>query len=259
MVYNIRYMSQNMLQKTPDMTVDQPNGAVWPVFYDFSTPGDLVVLTGAGQELYGDPERWERTSRLIHRYKIAEMGDTALQGSDPEIRQKLGQGQQATVYSMGPYAVREEAATKGDWAAIGELEGMALINELIEHGMPRWLHVPLHYAIHVDPLAQKTYTLMDKIDSGLTLEDIINYPEVPEERKTLVASELGDEVGAAQAVVPDLFDRAHDFLAEAIEANGKDTEEVLNDWEPRNVLVERLPYPIAGENYSLHVIDQHKR
>jgi hypothetical protein len=84
----------------PDFTVDQEHGARWSVFSHPNSDEGFTILTSAGAELLQSPEDGSIRS-LIHRYRAAEVGSIALLGEDQGIRQELGQGKQATVYSMG--------------------------------------------------------------------------------------------------------------------------------------------------------------
>lgn len=245
--------------RDPDFTVDQPDGAVWAVYEDPTDIRRYSILTSSGQEqFHGDGLGPLRS--LIHQYRAAEVGSIALLGESPGIRKELGRGQEAIVYAMGPYAVREEPGIKGVYAALGELERMDAINGIIEGGTPRWLNLPKHYALHSDPERLKTYTLMDRVNGGLTAADIIDYPEIEPHRAALVEAELGGDAGIeeAKARVPVLYDRAHVILSDAITEAGKIPDHYLTDWKPRNVIVERFKTPIANEKYNLNVIDQYR-
>lgn len=243
----------------PSFHVEQPDSAKWAVYEDPEDIRRFTIVTSAGNELLQGQDR-ELLRSLVHQYRAAEIGSIALLGENPDIRRELGRGQEAIVYSMGPYAVREERSMKGVYVALGELGRMDAINTVIDEGVPRWLNLPAHYALHSDPVQQKTYTLMDRVDGGLTVEDIQAYPELPEPKKVLVERELGDNTGIreAQERVPELYDEAHDILSSSIKASGQDPEKFLTDWKPRNVVVERLKTPVAGSKYSLNVIDQYR-
>lgn len=246
--------------KKPSLSIDQPDGAQWAVFENPKDNREFTILTSAGQELLRG-ERRDELRGLIHSYQAHELGSSALLGADPEMRRELGRGQEATVYSMGPYAVREQIGIADVYHALSELTRMDEINSVIEHGLPRWLNLPSHYALHSKPdrAEPKTYTLMDRIDSGITAEDIILYPDIDPERAARLEGILGPAgIAEAKEHIPSLYEQAYEHLAGAIEASGKDPAKLLTDWEPRNVLVEKLGTPIAGSGYSLSVIDQYR-
>jgi len=246
--------------RDPNFTVEQADGAKWAVFENAHDNREYTILTSAGQELLQGQDSGELRS-LIQRYRAVELGGLALLGDDPNIRQELGRGREAIVYSMGPYAVREKIGIQDVYPALSELQRMDEINSVIELGLPRWLNLPVHYALHSrpDPLEPKTYILMDRIDSGVTVEDIIDYPDIDPTRAARLETYLGASgIEGAKEAIPELYGAAYQALAEAIEAAGKDPAKFLTDWEPRNALVEQLKTPVAGSNYSLSVIDQYR-
>ena len=249
--------------ETPNMTpvaevrmgkfnVEQADGAIWSVYHDKDNPDRYFILTSAGRDrMIHDPEFRD----LIGAYRDAELG---LPDTDPEMRKKLGSGQEATVNKMGNYAVREEEGVKGMYKALGELDRMDALSSLIEGGMPRWLDLPAHYAVYSDPTTNRTYTVMDRINGGLTVEDVESYPELPPERAKVVESELGSDIEGAKTLISDLYVQAYDVLAGAIKKKNQDPARYLTDWKPRNVLVEKVSTPLAGSPFTLDVIDQYR-
>lgn len=238
--------------------VEQEDGARWFVFEDPSDYRRFTILTSAGRERVRSAGGGV-LKNLIDDYRSAELNESnTMEGPKTPTRIFLGKGQEAKVFSMGEYAVRETQGTKGLYVALGELQRMDAINGVIEGGLPRWLNLPSHYALHVDPKRSMTYTLMDRINGGLTVEDVIEYPYIAEDRKVVVEKELGAYTADAQIRVPHLYERAQVALDETIRQAGKRPEHYLTDWVPRNVIVEHLDTPIAGESYCLNVIDQYR-
>lgn len=240
-----------------DYTIDQDSGAVWSVFRDPKSLG-FTIITAAGTELLTKNDNIEE---LIRKYRSVKLGKFALFQKRIEIREVLGQGQEATVYTMGPdLAVRESPGVMSEASAIGHLQRMDSINSVIEHGLPRWLNLPVHYGLRVDTKTNTTYTLMDRIDHGITVEDIANYPnDLSRERAVLVRQEMGNYISDAKKKIPNLYEMAHEVLVQAFEKADKEPENYLTDWKPRNVLVQgHLRTPIAGSSYTLTVIDQYR-
>lgn len=250
-------MSKLKIPTQPSFQVDQEDGARWSIYEDQSDIRRFTILTSSGGELMNGPQK-EQLESLVQQYRAAELGGVALDGTSPDIRQELGRGQEAIVYRLGPYAVREEKSIKGVYVALAELSRMDAINDVIDEGLPRWLNLPAHYILHSDPSTQKTYTLMDRIDGGITVEDIVNYPSIPDAKAEAVQKEVGEHLEDAQEKVPPLYDRAHKILSDAIESKGKSPDKFLTDWHERNVIVERQHTPVAGSNYLLNVIDQYR-
>ena len=138
---------------------------------------------------------------------------------------------------------------------------MNALNVIVEGGLPGWLTIPKHYAVHVDTESGRTYTIMDKINGGLTVADVENYPDpsrMASYRIPIVEAALGGRIDDAKEKVPELFNRAEILLTATIEQAGKKPEDYLVDWAGRNVVVEPLFTPIGGSDYHLAVIDQYQ-
>lgn len=241
----------------PAYTLNEDGDAIWSVLRD---PDSLsfAIITAAGSELLKN--EGETLSLLVRKYRAAKLGRFALFHSNSTIRHELGRGKEAVVYEMGErFAIREEPGITEEHTAISKLERMNSINSLMEHSLPRWLSLPKHYGLLVDDKTQTTYTLMERINGGVTVEDIINYPNLlsPEKIKT-VRNDMGNYIGDAKKKVPLLFEKAYEILSGEIKSKGHEPSHLLTDWKPRNVIVEgHFMSPIAGSNYRLNVIDQY--
>jgi hypothetical protein len=243
----------------------QADGARWQILEDAADPGRFTILTSAGYELLSRDRAMRGTVRgLMEQYRAAELGEVVDLGEPSETRHQLGAGGEAIVYSMGRYAVREEPVRRGFHDSLKGLRRMNALNRIIEGGVPRWLVVPTHYAVHVDPSSGdsgRTYTVMEKIDGGLTVEDIANYPATKRtapHRAKIVEATLGNRVEDAKQKVPELFERAEGVLNAAIRNTGRYPGDLLIDWAPRNAVIEPLHTPIGDSNYRLAVIDQYE-
>jgi len=243
-------------EKLGKFDVEQPDGAVWTTFYDRTRPDDqYLIVTSSGRELFlgekGTSYRGLR--RMFSDYHQDEINDQA-----SAKRKYLGKGQQATVFGMDWLAVREIPGRQGVYRTLGELTSMDELATIVEEGLPRWLKVPHMYACYADPEKQKRYMLMEKVDTGLTIEDVLDYPNVNQHSADRVVGELGrTPTDEDRETLRRLFDRSYHILSTVIKAKGKDPDDYLVDWEPRNVLVESLRTPVASENFSLSIIDQY--
>lgn len=243
----------------PSFTADQEDGARWSVYENPQQVSEYAIVTSSGQELLCGSELAE-VETLVQQYHAVEQGlMDAADAADPAIRQELGRGQEAIVYRMGRFAVREVSGTQDVYHSLGELERMGAINGVIEERLPRWLDLPKQYVLYADPQQQKTYMLMDRIDGGLTVEDIQSYPDLSPVKSALVEREIGHElIEEAQETVSDLYEIAFKILSDEIRNKGKDPDHYLTDWKSRNVVVDRLRTPVAGSRFKLHVIDQYR-
>jgi hypothetical protein len=244
------------LNRAPDLTLEQDSGALWPVYNSREYENGFTIVTSAGSELVD--QRMGEIEGLVQQYRLAEMSDIAPRAQDESsIRSELGRGHEAIVYSMGSFAVREQIGITSFYTAVGQLQRMDAISDVIDHGLPRWLRLPIHYALIVDPSRQKTYTVMEKVNSGITLEDIEKYPHIAPTRRKTVLKSFGNGIMDAKKSIPDLFDKAHLALTEALTDSGKDPSMYLTDWAPKNAIVQPLRTPIARSRYLLSVIDQY--
>lgn len=239
------------------LEVPQDDGAVWTAFYDRENFDDhYLILTSSGRGLLlgENGTTYPELKQLFQDYRTAEEDDTS------DIRRRyLGSGQQATVYGMSWLAVREVAGKQGFYRTLSELQSMDRLAGIVEGGLPRWINVPHMFACYADPATQKRYMLMQKIDTGLTAEDVMYYPDIGDHEASRTIAELG-RIPTKEDVndVKRLFVMARSILDDVLASKGFNPDDILTDWEPRNVIVESLRTPIAGERFSLSIIDQYK-
>ncbi|HMS23295.1 MAG TPA: hypothetical protein PKB09_00625 [Candidatus Saccharibacteria bacterium] len=238
--------------------ITQDDGAVWTAFYDRQQPDDkYLLMTSSGRGLFLGEKgtQFHDLKELFSDYRDAETEGEEFDGR----RNFLGKGQQATVYGMGWLAVREIPGKQGLYRTVSELQSMDELACVVEGGLPRWINVPHMFACYSDPELQKRYMLMQRIDSGLTIEDVVNYPNVDEHAAKRTLAELGREPNDNdKSELIRLFSTARFVIGKVIEERGRAPESMLVDWEHRNVIVEALRTPIAGERFSLSIIDQYK-
>jgi hypothetical protein len=252
------------ISKAPDFTIDQDSGARWSVYFNPDDAG-YSILTGKGMELL--QQDGPKIAELMRLYRFSELSGrmSVLSEMQEEVpvgmRKFLGSGQEASVFRMGDFAVREVGGIKNHYPALGELTRMDAINSAIDHGLPRWLNLPAHYLLQADSETMRMYTIMDRINGGLTAEDIMNYPDFPEGqeyRAQIVEAELGENIGTAKRDIGAVYNKTHEILARALSERGHNPDDFLTDWEPRNVLVQWAHTPIAGSKYVVNVIDQYR-
>lgn len=236
--------------------IEQPDGAVWSMFYDRELPDSrylIVSSTGRGLMLGEEGIGYHGLKGLFSQYRELER-----QGNTNDFRDFLGCGQQANVYGMGSdFAVREVQGNPAVYSTLRELGNMDRLATVVEGGVPHWIRVPSFYACFSDTDTQKRYTLMQRIDSGLTVEDVLEYPDLPDYAKERVHKELKHEpTDEDKEEISRLYELAGTILDKVISSKGHRTEDYLVDWKPRNVIIEPLRTPIAGERFSMTVIDQ---
>lgn len=238
------------------MNYTQDDGAIWTAFSDNNNPDKrFFIVTSSGKELFlGNKDLpYKALKRMFGQYRDAEITK-----DDSIVREFLGEGAQAQVYGLGPrLAVRETPGNLPFYKTLGSISRMDRLATVVENGVPRWINVPHTYAIYSDTEAHKQYTLMDKIDSGVTIQDMVGFDEATKHSQERVLKEFGHRPTEREAAdAARLFDEAGRILTNAIVAQGSNPDELLTDWFPRNVIIEQKATPVGGERYLLSVIDQ---
>lgn len=226
-------------------TEERPDGALWQV-YDLPSGGQ-VILTSQGRELFS---RHPDALKLMHEYRKSVIGRCA---GASAIRQHLKSGGNSDVYSVGPdLAVKEGLNTQSLMFALNRMDGLFSV---IEKSVPRWIDIPAHYGLLYSRELDRQYMLMQKVDNGVTVEDVLSLDEDPDTRQEVEAV-LGPMDIDRQEEVRRRFALTGIVLNAALASNDLDPSDYLPDFHPGNVLVTGVRTPIAGSNFKLWVIDQ---
>lgn len=235
--------------------IEQPDGARWNVFHDGEDPARYAIFTSAGREvMLRDPS----FNTLMGQYRALASGEltATANAADQDIRNLLGHGKEAHVYTMGRrFAVRETPGVDNFYKGTGALEMMNVVAGIIDLGTPRWLRTPEHFVRLSDPETERVYTVMRRVNDGITVEDIVKYPDT--DHAEAVERHFKEVTPETIDTALRLFGRAHSILARLIEYAGLEPTSVLTDWKTRNVLIQRVRTPVAGEKHLLNVIDQY--
>lgn len=227
--------------------LEQPDGAVWE---SFEIKGGKIVLTSKGRELFRErPETWKE----LRSYKKRAMGAPALQ-SFPVVREHFASGGNSDVYTLSEGLAVKEAHLTG--SLFFTVERMDRLLNVVESNVPRWIDIPDHYGLLFASHLRKQYLLMQKIDSGVTVQNVLTPGEMSDEQAAALEAEFGDIGQAEVDEVGERYEEAHDILTASLEDRGYNPAEYLTDWHEGNVLVERLETPVAGSPLKMWVIDQ---
>lgn len=229
------------------------DGAIWD---QHSIGEGSLTVTSSGRDLLSNrPE----IKLAIEQYMIAV---TEPQASTPGIRRFLAEGNHARVYSVGDtgLVMKERKSIVADplWPAIQRMDFLA---DVIQKHCPRWIDIPAHYGVYQpDDTSGKEFMLMEKIDSGVTVGDVMGAHDMPRE------PHIGEAVmrifrgvtPQTQIAVKSQFDEMKSQLKSGLITEGAAPDAFLTDIDHNmyNAIVEPLSTPVAGSHYKLTIIDQ---
>ncbi|HEY4963455.1 MAG TPA: hypothetical protein VIH90_02035 [Candidatus Saccharimonadales bacterium] len=226
------------------------DGSIWQYYH---LADGIAVLTSKGRELIHErPE----TLRELRNYRRKVLGRTATAESGL-VRQWFSNGGNSDIYELAAGSGLVVKETTTEQAMYHALNRMDRFKTIIEGGdVPRWIDIPVHYGLLTTSSSEADYMLMQKIDSGVTVRDIIDDSEEPSPQAAEALLSLGLIDGQFRQEVADQFILARSILDTAIINAGHEPRDYMPDWDQANVLVERLETPIAGSHVMLWVIDQ---
>jgi hypothetical protein len=197
----------------------------------------------------------------LEQYLIHAAGGVAV-GAGQGVRRFFGNDSNGQVYTLnhGAYGngmLVKETNGHSMPKAVERLDRIkAIIDKQVIRGkLPAWIDVPDHYGVVLGPRDQ--YVVMQGIDSGVNVRDIIELDKLNAKERLGVESVVGPVSEATKSEVNAGYTLAETLLSNAI---AEETQQVptrlLSDWHPGNVVLEQLAEPIDGSNYKYWVIDQ---
>jgi hypothetical protein len=140
------------------------------------------------------------------------------------------------------------------------LERMDKLMYAVENNCPRWIDIPKHYGILIPKNdMSREFMLMDKIDEGVTVGDILHHdePREPHISESVLRS-FGPVTPALQDDIRERWDTLKVEVRRALMAEYMNPDELLPDIDHNeyNILVEKVDTPIAGSPYKFWIIDQ---
>ena len=240
-------------------TERQFDGSEW---HRYETPDSHVFLTSQGRELFGKNHGVSKSLREYAREAQIEYA-TPRNGSY-ETRTFLAEGQNARVFNVeGTGLVVKEKKTIGD-DILKSLGRMDRLVSSVESHAPRWVDIPRHYgALVLKSDLGKQYLLMEKVDAGVSVGDIVAFREgLDGAREPHLYNSVEDNFGS---VTEDLVDEVESkfqliryILRDSLLSDGLSPDVYLPDldYNRYNVLVEKIDTPVAGSDKKYWVIDQ---
>lgn len=240
----------------PNEYITMPDGARWR---QFEIQGGIVILTSSGNELFHDSNAKEIFDSL-RQYRL----DISQRRQSGEARQYLANGGNGEIYTVAGHqlVVKESRSNHSLYYALQRMDTLARV---IETHLPHWVSLPAHYGLISSSQVGREYMLIEKIDEGLSLEDLVQYVERGSARsKTLTDAIHQNYRGLNSRVIESLKLQFQEFKTllrryldtpEAIE-NGYTYDSLLPDPNYGNILVEKLRTPIGGKHFKMWIIDQ---
>lgn len=190
-----------------------------------------VLLTREGNTLLHDRTVLQKMHSYIEEAKTPDL-------SDPATRIYFREGGNGFIFLVGdlPLVVKEQSNSR---SMEPFLIRMAQLEQMSAE-FPPYIQVPKHYGILYSDRLAKEYLLMQKINGGLTVYDIMERP---------------DHYGDAGKRAVEKYEGAYDQISTVISGHGLSPEQYLGDWKEENVLVD-FSQPRGSLPFSLWIIDQ---
>lgn len=243
----------NLLNHT--YNAERFDGSQWRVY---DTPNSVIWLTGSGRNLLA-------RDRKLHGY-FKEYLQAIEEGEYSQLsaRPFFAKGSQSKVFSLGDKQLLIKEAKPNSELLIPSLERMDRLVDAVERRCPRWIDVPHHYgALMPKNDITRQFMLLEKIDAGVTVGDILGYGQLNQRSDTGFLADgamerFGTITPELQEEVRNKFLEMGGILRSALIENKLSPDEYLPDFEynPYNVALERLSTPEAGSQIKYWVIDQ---
>jgi len=231
-------------------TFEKFDGSVWR---QYESPDALILLTEQGRKLAAA----ESISRLLRSYSYDYQADK----EELDTRRFIAEGGNARVFSVkeARLAVKEKRPAGDD--LFESLYRMDRLYHAVTHHCPDWIGIPKHYGIvALKEDTAKQFLLMEKIDEGVTVGDILHYRSVPREPHLKESTErlhgpITDEVIEEAA---GRYEMILGHLRKALMAEYLKPETYIPDIDhnPYNIVVEPMANPDEDNSLKYWVIDQ---
>ncbi len=224
------------LQASISEYLERYDGSRWK---KYETPtGGVLILTTRGQELM--------SYNPILRKKIIDYKNLVKDDAENDLRKWFRAGGNGDVYTLGedPLVVKEASTAHSLWSS---LDRMDYLHGICLKQLPAHIRVPEHYGIFFSrsPRVRRQYSLMEKVNDGLTVADLINGQGTnwPLKEREQAMSEFQ----GLEEVVRDAIKKAPN--RDMLPGN------LLPDWDAGNTIVDFYT-PTRAKPFTFWIIDQ---
>lgn len=234
----------------------RPDGAVW---YEYGLDCGEALLTQKGNELL--TEKPEVQSDLYAYVQLA-LGNMTIERAG--VRTFFEADSNSRIYTLN-------SSKYGNDLLVKETNGSSMreslyrldkVKEIIDkyrdYGrFPDWIDVPMHYGLIVGNDLPSQFVLMEGIDNGINVRDVVNFGSLNAKERLGVTAILGNVTAEMQEEVRRGYQQSGEILNDVIaEDTWHPPHDLLSDWHEGNVVLEQLVEPIDGNNFRYWVIDQ---
>ncbi len=228
--------------------ITRPDGAEW---HSFDVNHCNVILTSRGREVFAEqPELEER----VHLYLGKALGDQACKSAD--VRTFFMHGSNSYVYHLTDDILVKETNAHSMKDALFRMDRIYEVVKAEQSKVPRWIHVPDYYGMITGPDLPNQYVFMQRIDSGVNVDHILNTDDYNELERAGLNKQFGPVTETDKKEVSQRYADMEQILHQALADHGLVPTKFLTDWWEPNVLVERLAEPLDGSSFRMSVIDQ---
>lgn len=139
------------------------------------------------------------------------------------------------------------------------------LSHVIETVLPHWVSVVPHYGLITSRELDREFLFMQKIDNGISLEDLVQYVERGSARTQELTLSVRkffpnintEDINEVKLQVQEMKEKLKAYAqTDEARANGDTYESLMPDPNFANILVTPLKTPIGGKRFKFWVIDQ---
>lgn len=240
----------------------RPDGNVWYKTHKYCA--DLLV-TSKGNDLLTDKPDIENDVELYIKLALHDNKNGNPKVISNGVRAYFSQDTNGIVYNLNQRKYGNNLLIKetNGHSMVDALYRLDRIKQIIdkrrhEGKFPLWIDVPDHYGLVTGKSLPSQFVIMQGIDAGINVRDVIEeFDRFSGLERHGVIAALGEIDNKVIEEVRVGYEIAGLMLNEVIaDETQQIPSDLLSDWHPGNVVLERLVEPIEGSNFKYWVIDQ---
>jgi hypothetical protein len=227
--------------------------------------GSIAVVTAEGKTLIN------ANPSLFKKLLVFKRTSDKHKNKD-SVRKILGGQGNGSVYALGKsgIAIKEASDSQSVHLATERMDRLyrLIINSQKDGIIPKWIDMPKYYGYLISPITEQNkhqYLMMEQIDQGVTVEDVISINERGEDSRRIIEQRLGYNLSNENITeIKEQWGQMKNFLETAISKTNlsldidqrKNFKEWIPDFHEGNIIVDKVNPPIDGRHFKLCIIDQ---